>query len=230
MPKKYKNPYAQTAPKVRRPYTEILLIRHCHPDYSLEKKKGDRDMPLSKTGLRQRKYLTDRLLKAKVDIIYASELKRARQTAEMFAKKSKKQVNISERFNEFHWQHWHEMKYFNMTEEERIKRLKGHKVLDKELDKMQTEARRSLATVFRGHKGKKIAVFGHGNFIKALLSGILNADIIGFLSMEIFQSSISKIIIDRHGYIKIIYINSVDHLPHPPKKDIFITLSSYENK
>jgi len=228
--KKYSSPYAEIQTKARKPYTEILLIRHCHPDYKVEKKTGDRDMPLSKDGLRQRGHLTKRLLKSKIDIVYSSELKRAKQTAEIFAKKKKKELNINPRLNEFHWAHWYKMKYFNMTEIERKKRLSQHKALDRELDKMQTEARRAIAEIYRENKGKKVAVFGHGNFIKSLLTGILNADIIGFLSLEIFQSSINKIIVDKNGYIKIVYINNIDHLPHPPQKDMFITLSDYENK
>ncbi|NCU39319.1 histidine phosphatase family protein [Candidatus Falkowbacteria bacterium] len=228
--KKYNNPYSEIQPKTKKPYTEILLIRHCHPDYSLQNKLGDYDMPLSKEGLRQRRYLTKRLLGARIDVVYASELKRAQQTAHAFAKQAKKQLVINPRVNEFHWVHWHKMKYFNMTETEREKRLKKHKDLDKELDKMQTEARRSLAVIYKENKGKKIAVFSHGNFIKSLITGILNADIIGFLSLEIFQSSITKIIVDKEGFIKIVYINSVSHLPHPPQKDMFITLSGYENK
>ncbi len=226
----YKNPYAKIQPKTKGPYTEILLIRHCHPNYRLEKKLGDRDMPLSSQGLKQRDYLTKRLLKAKVDIIYSSELRRAQETAALFAKKVKKEVIINPRVNEFNWIHWYKMKYFNMTEKEREKRLVSHRVLDKELDKMQILARRATAEIFRECRGKKVAIFGHGNFIKSLLTGILNADIIGFLSLEIFQSSISKIIIDSHGYIKIVYINSVNHLPEPPNKDMFITLFDYDKK
>jgi broad specificity phosphatase PhoE len=117
-----------------------------------------------------------------------------------------------------------------MTEKEREKRLKRHEVLDRELDKMQTATRRALADIFRQNKGKRIAIFCHGNFIKSLLTGILNADIIGFLSLEIFQSSISKIIVDRDGYIKIVGINDVSHLPFPPDKDVFVTLLDYEEK
>jgi len=226
----YKTPYAKIQPKTNRPYTEILLIRHCHPDYNLEKKTGDNDMPLSKQGLRQRKYLMARLLKYKINIVYTSELKRAKETAETFIKKTKKPVVINQRLNEFHWAHWYKMKYFNMTEKEREKRLKKHKVLNKELNKMKTLARRSVAEIFRENKGKSIAIFGHGNFIKALLTGILNTDIIGFLSLEIFQSSVSKLIIDRDGYIKIVYINSISHLPEPPDKDVFMTLFDYEKK
>lgn len=226
----YKNPYAKIQPDTKRPYTEILLIRHCHPDYRTEKKVGDKEMPLSKDGLRQRKHLTARLLKSKIDVVYSSELKRAINSAEPFVKKTKKKFIINPRLNELHWSHWYKMKYFNMTEKEREKRLTKHKILDEELDRMQTVARRAIAEIFRENKGKKIAVFGHGNFIKALISGILNADIIGFLSLEIFQSSISKLIVDRDGYIKIIYTNNISHLPESPLKDVFLTLFDYEKK
>jgi len=226
----YKNPYAKIQPITKRPYTEILLIRHCHPNYQQEKKVGDREMSLSKEGLKQRSYLTTRLLQGKIDVVYSSELKRSIVSAESFVKKAKKKFIINPRLNELHWEHWYKMKYFNMTEKEREKRLAKHKILNKELNKMQTIARRAIAEIYRENKGKRVAIFGHGNFIKALISGILNADIIGFLSLEIFQSSISKLIVDRDGYIKIIYINSVSHLPETPRKDVFLTLFDYENK
>jgi len=102
-------------------------------------------MPLSKVGLKQRDYLTTRLLKSKIDLVYTSELKRAISSAEPFVKKTKKKIIINDRLNELHWGHWYKMKYFNMTEKEREKRLAKHKVLDKELDKMQTSARRAIA-------------------------------------------------------------------------------------
>lgn len=224
------NPYAKIHAKTQGRLTEILLIRHCHPDYKIGKKIGDRKMPLSKEGLKQRTYLNKRLLKTSINKVYCSELERAKQTAEVFAKKKKLDLIVSKRINEFHWEHWYPVKFFNMGEQERKKRLLKYKVLDAELDFMQVEARRSISKIYKESKGKKVAVFSHGNFIKSLLTGILNADIIGFLSMEIFQSSISKIVIDEQGYIKIAYINSIFHLPEPPKKDLFITLSKYEDK
>lgn len=228
--KKNKTAYTEVRVDSKRPYTEILLIRHCHPNYDLQDKLGDRDMPLSNYGVRQRSYLTKKLLSLDIDVIYSSELKRARQTATTYVNKTKKELIINPRLNEFHWDHWYNMKYFHMSEKERVKRVKMYTELDLELDKLQEEARRALAEIYRANKGKKVVLFGHGNFIKSLITGILNADIIGFLAMEIFQSSISKIIIDKNAHIKVVYTNAVDHLPHPPKKDMFITLSECENK
>ena len=220
----YKNPYAKLKPKTKSPYTEIFLIRHCNPDYKLEKKLGDRLMPLSVEGKRQRSYLTKHLLKMKIDKTYVSSITRAQQSATDYLKKTKKRACVEERLDEIDWQHWVRIKYFNMSKKMREKRFKKYRKLDKDLDEMQTEVRRVIADIYKSNLGKKILIFSHGNFIKALLTGILNADIIGFLSMEIFQSSISKIIIDKEGYIKILYINDVHHLPAPPDRDPFVTL------
>lgn len=220
----YQNPYVKLRPKTRRPYTVIYLIRHCHPDYAQEKKIGDFNMPLSSFGNEQLQFLTERLAKLKIDKIYASELRRAQETATPIAEILDIDIETDTRLNEIDWWDWYRIPYFNTSEENRPKKLKGYKQLDKELNKMQTIGRRFLHDIFKKNKGKTVALFTHGNFIKSVLTGILNADVIGFLSQEIFQSSLSKIVIDRDGYVRINFINNVDHLPQPPEEDLFITL------
>ncbi len=221
----YKNPYIKIKPTTREPYTEFFLIRHCNPDYSLQKKLGEDNMPLSKNGRQQRKHLTERLLKMKIDQVYASGLRRAQETAATYVRLANKKIIVDQRLDEINWKNWHNLKYFNMSEETREKKLKDHSKLDHTLDRMQTTARRALADLFHTHKGQRLAIFSHGNFIKAVLTGVLNADVIGFLSLEIFQSSISKLVVDNRGYIKIAYINDVTHLPRAPRRDLFITLA-----
>lgn len=218
------NPYSKLRPKTRKPYTTIYLIRHCNPDYTKEARVGSENMPLSKYGREQRALLTKKLKHLKIDKVYSSNLLRAKETAELFAKKSKKQVNIDPRFDEIDWKDWHRVKYFHMSEKSRAQQLKNYRQLDRQLDKMQETARRALAEIFKLNRGKTIAVFSHGNFIKAIITSILNADVLGFLSLEIFQSSISKVVIDRDGFVKINFINSAEHLQNPPDEDLFITL------
>jgi len=220
----YKNPYLRLKPATRRPYTEIFLIRHCHPDYSLEKKLGEYNMPLSPAGLKQRRYLTKRLLKLGLEKIYTSGLPRAQESAKELVRKTGQEIIVETRLDEINWKNWHRIKYFNMSEAGRKEQLRSHSQLDRKLDRMQAETRRTLAAIWRQNKGKRIALFTHGNLIKSLLTGIFNADVLGFLSLEVFQSSISKLVIDRDGYIKINYINDVSHLPNPPSEDLFITL------
>lgn len=221
----YQNPYAKLRPSTKGPYTEIYLIRHCNPDYTLEKKLGDRLMPLSKFGLQQRKVLTKRLLKMEVDKVYTSSIVRAQESAYEYVEKTKKKVFVDSGLDEIDWQHWVRIKYFNMSEETRERRFKKYRQLDRDLDKMQRDSRRVLSGIYKKNRGKQVLIFSHGNFIKSILTGIMNADILGFLSLEIFQSSISKVIIDGDGYVKIAYINDAHHLPEPPKRDMFITLA-----
>jgi alpha-ribazole phosphatase/probable phosphoglycerate mutase len=181
-------------------------------------------MPLSDIGLRQREYLTQHLLEKQIDKVYSSELLRAQETARPFAERAGKKIIIDSRLNEIDWKDWFRVKYFNMSEATRAKSFKKYKKLDKDLDKMQTIGRRLIADIYKHNKGKSVALFCHGNIIKSIITGILDANIIGFLSLEIFQSSISKLVIDRDGYIKINYINNIGHLPHEPNEDLFITL------
>ena len=220
----YQNPYVKLKPPTKKPYTEVYLIRHCNPDYSLEKVMGEHNIPLSAIGLKQRRYLTSKLLKMDIDRVYASSLVRAQETAFAYARKAHKTILFDKRLDEIEWNDWYRIKYFNMSEKTREKKVKSHWRLDQQLDRMQTATRRALADIFRRCRGKKVAIFSHGNFIKALITGILDADVIGFLSLEIFQSSVTKLVIDRDGYIKISYITDVGHLPMPPDEDLFITL------
>ncbi len=219
-----KNPYSRLQPKTREPYTVIYLVRHANPDYRLEKKLGDRLIPLSTEGKRQAKFLAARLQGLDIDTVYASSLARAQETAAIFANRRHLTIQVDERLDEIDWKDWYRVRYFRTSEERRKQYLPDYRLLEKQLDKGQTQARRFLADVFVKHRGQKIALFCHGNIIKTFLTGIMNADVLGFLSLEIYQASISKLVIDRDGYVKIGFINNADHLPEPPAEDIFITL------
>jgi len=221
---RHQSPYSRLKPKIRRPYTVLYLIRHCNPDYSMEKAVGDFNMPLSKIGFDQRAYLTKRTAKLELDKVYSSQLLRAQETARPTAEMFNKKLIIDERLNEIDWTDWYRIKYFNMSEKMRVKRFKQYRRLDQQLDDMQIQARRLISEIYNHSKGKRVALFCHGNIIKTIITSILNSDIIGFLSLEIFQSSITKLVIDRDGYIKINYINNIGHLPHEPNEDLFITL------
>lgn len=217
-----KNPYSKLQPKTRQPYTEIYLIRHANPDYRLQKKLGDYLMPLSSEGRKQAKFLAKHLKGNKIKVIYASELARAQETAIAFSQS--KEIIIDKRLNEIDWKNWHRVKYFRTSEERRKQYLKDYSILDKHLNKLQAEMRRLLADIFKANKGKKIALFCHGNVIKAILTSIISADVIGFLSLEIYQASVSKLVIDRDAYVKVAYVNDISHLPNQPKEDLFLTL------
>jgi len=220
----YKNPYIKLKPATRKPYTFIYLVRHGNPDYSQEKELGEYQMPLSKIGRSQSQRLARRLAALKPDKLYASGLKRSQETAQPTAAHLHKKVVIDSRLNEIDWLDWHRISYFNTSEKHRIRKLHHYVALDAHLDQMQTKARCLLSDIYHHNRGKSVALFSHGNLIKTILTGVMNADVIGFLSLEIYQASISKLVIDNNGFVKIDSVNSVSHLRQAPNEDLFITL------
>jgi len=179
-------------------------------------------MPLSDVGKKQRKLLQKKLEQIKLEKIYTSELTRAKETAELFAKKHKKRMHVDKRLNEIDWTEWYKIRYFRMSEKTRIKKIKEYKKMDQDLRKLHTKSRRFLADIYKNNKGKSIGLFCHGNIIRSMVTSVLNTDVIGFLSVEIYQSSVTKLVIDKNGYIKINYINNICHLPHKPNEDMFM--------
>ncbi len=67
--------------------TRLVLIRHGETDWNVEGRyQGQADPPLNERGVEQARLLAERLKNVGIEIIYASPLKRAWQTAEIIAR------------------------------------------------------------------------------------------------------------------------------------------------
>ena len=64
----------------------LILVRHGQTEWNrLRRYQGQTDIELNKTGIQQAQKTSHRLSQQKLDAIYCSDLKRARQTAEIIA-------------------------------------------------------------------------------------------------------------------------------------------------
>lgn len=80
---------------------QIVLVRHGATDWNLEHRcQGASDRDLSEVGLRQAEDLAARLRQESIHGIYASDLKRARRTAEVISEHHKLPVLIETRIRE----------------------------------------------------------------------------------------------------------------------------------
>jgi len=87
--------------------THLCLIRHGQTDWNLEGRyQGQSDVPLNEKGLDQAKSLIEKLDGQTFAAIYSSDLERARQTAEPFAKTLGMTVNIEPRLREINQGQW----------------------------------------------------------------------------------------------------------------------------
>jgi broad specificity phosphatase PhoE len=87
--------------------TALLLVRHGETDWNADGRlQGHTDRPLSDFGRRQARQLAEDLAEEKLDAIYASDLSRARETAEIVGARLGLAVVIDPDLREKDWGTW----------------------------------------------------------------------------------------------------------------------------
>jgi len=149
--------------------TRIGIIRHGSTPWNYEgRAQGNSDIPLNKEGLADANKLAERLVKENWDIIYSSNLLRAKQTAEIIADKTGLPLHLEPRLREVAGG-----LIEGTTEAERVQKW-GSKwwELDLGIEKDESVIARGLSmmedlNVY--HPNKNILIVSHGAFIKQML-------------------------------------------------------------
>ena len=147
--------------------TTLLLVRHGETDWNAEGRlQGHTDRPLNDRGRQQAKELAERLAPDSADAVYASDLLRAKETAEIVGQRLGLLVVLDADLREKDWGTWE-----GLTGDERAHvELVGESV--------QEHRERVLGAVNRivgRHPGQRIVVVTHGGSlrrIQAALNGV----------------------------------------------------------
>lgn len=87
--------------------TALLLVRHGETDWNADGRlQGQTDRPLSDYGRRQARELAEQLADEELDAIYASDLARARETAEIVGERLGLPVALEPDLREKDWGTW----------------------------------------------------------------------------------------------------------------------------
>lgn len=89
--------------------TTLWLIRHGQTDWNKEGRyQGQLDIPLNAEGLLQAEEAAGRIIASgkRFSAIYSSDLLRARQTAEIVARRLSLEIQLDTRLREIHLGHW----------------------------------------------------------------------------------------------------------------------------
>jgi probable phosphoglycerate mutase len=193
---------------------ELLLIRHALP-VRVEDAGGRADPELSEIGHRQAEALARWLTDETVDAIYASPMRRARQTAEPLARTKGLEVVVDEELAEFDRDaHF----YIPMEELKAEKDPRWQMVVDGKLgedgevdpETFRAVVHEAMERVIDACPSQRVAVVCHGGVINAYLSRILGIDRVMFF--EPIYTGISRVMAARSGERSLVSVNEAAHL------------------
>jgi broad specificity phosphatase PhoE len=145
--------------------TALLLVRHGETDWNADGRlQGHTDRPLSDFGRRQARRLAEELAEEKLDAIYASDLSRARETAEIVGQRLGLAVVLDPDLREKDWGSWEGL---SAVERDRV-----------EFAGESTEAHKdrvlgALKRIAERHPGGRVLVVTHGGSMRRVQTAAL---------------------------------------------------------
>ncbi len=147
--------------------TTLLLVRHGETDWNAEGRlQGHTDRPLSDFGRRQAARLADELAGEEFDAIYASDLARARETAEIVAERLRLPVVLDPDLREKDWGTWE-----GLTSMERV----GVELVGESTERHAQRMLRALGRIAGKHPYGRVLVVTHGGSMRRM-----QAEVLGF--------------------------------------------------
>lgn len=183
----------------------IYVVRHCQPSFSSSKKFciGKLDIPLSHEGREQAKNLLSYFSDKKISSIYSSNLKRARETAEILANNAAVPIIKSE-FSEIDMGKWDgltfdEIKFLYPEEYKKRGEDFENYVVDggESIKDCQSRAMSELYKTLNESSGN-IIIVTHAGVIRAMLSSVEGISICEAFSYKIDYGSVKQFVVKHH--------------------------------
>ncbi len=203
--------------------THLYLVRHGETEYNRRRIVQGRgvDVPLNELGHRQARALADRSIQFDLDVIYASTLIRARETAQTVADANGDTPLVYLRdLEEMSWGTYEGLEvsgkmreeFDNMRDQWRAGNYEfsigqGESALD-----VQKRGVAAINHIVSRNAGKKIMVVAHGRFLRIVIASILKE--YGLQRMEEIKHANTGVNYLTHtddGFL-MRYLNNTDHL------------------
>ena len=145
--------------------TTLLLVRHGETDWNaVGRLQGHTDRPLRDYGRRQARQLADELAEEEVEAIYASDLARARETAEIAGKRLGLPVVLDPDLREKDWGTWEGL---TPVERDRVE------FVGESTEAHQERILRALRRIAKRHPGGRVLVVTHGGSMRRVQTAAL---------------------------------------------------------
>ncbi|WP_315451711.1 histidine phosphatase family protein [uncultured Selenomonas sp.] len=200
--------------------TEIIIIRHGETEWNQTGRfQGHSDVPLSETGRAQAEALGRNLALDHVDVIYASDLTRALETATPLAARFGLTVTPDPLLRELNFGAW-EGQSFNDVNAENPDAMKQF-YNDPEragiphsepFPDFQKRVAGRVREIVAEQRGKRIVIVSHGASIRILFADILAMPIRSIWHISQFNTAVNKIRFEDDGFAVVTLMNDTSHL------------------
>jgi phosphoserine phosphatase len=201
--------------------TKIYLIRHGETDWNKEGRfQGCTDIKLAPEGIQQAKQLKEALT-FKFDVVLASPLSRALQTAEIISEDYENfKPTVLPDLREINFGEWEGLtinqireqfpsEYHSWRNDEINGSLMGG---DLTLRNASNRAKDAILKAIDENNGKKIAIVAHGGILKAALIGIFDWKMTMYHHFFLGNTSVTEINIGDNQNPILITLNNTSHL------------------
>jgi broad specificity phosphatase PhoE len=174
--------------------TTLLLARHGETDWNRELRiQGSSDIALNELGLKQAQALAQELEHVELDAIYASDLSRARATAEAVAASHGLEVQLDPRLRERAFGSWE-----GLTRED-LAGLPGGESHDGESDdEVRERVLAAVRSIAEAHPGEQVLVVSHGGALNTLWHHALGVRIERWANCAVY-----KLAVRDDGFVEI---------------------------
>ena len=172
---------------MRAPRARLILVRHGQTDYNREGRlQGQVDIPLNATGIRQAESLADAVAADPPDVIVASPLGRALETARIISRDTGLEVTTDEAFLERGFGRWEGLRGEEIKHRWPAEHAdwRAHRpVLGLDVEDRPVVGERVAAAcrkLVAEHNGGTVMVVAHGAAITLGITALLGLDTNGF--------------------------------------------------
>jgi len=197
----------------------LLLTRHGQTDWNIAGRyQGQSDIPLNQTGWSQAEGLAKKLSTEKIHAIYASDLSRAKDTAQAIANFHQLEVYTDLRWRELSFGDWEGMNYKEMSahspdvfskwmiDPQHISTPNGET-----LAQLAQRVKSAFEEIKKNHKDETVLVVSHSGALQALLATLLGVDLNRYWQFKISQASLNELNVFQDSVI-LNLLNDTTHL------------------
>jgi probable phosphoglycerate mutase len=200
--------------------TILFIIRHGHTDWADKKLAGWLpDVHLNEMGLQQAEALVARLAPVKIDAIYSSPLERALETAAPLARaRGMKMLKLPD-IGEVRYGDWQGKPLSQLSKKKEWATVQHTPSLmrfpnGESIREMQSRAVAAVERVVTEHPKDSVALFSHGDVIKAIVTHFIGMPLDTFQRLMIAPASVSVLAIGK-SYARLVRLNDTGPFQAP---------------